>query len=227
MAQVWTDHPQPTHFTPLDLAYQHELSMMYGGYNVRGPFFYPQSPYGMGGLGDPAFGQAACAPPFQVQPGPFGSFTCVCPPDMYTVNDPIAGRSCVSSCPPGTIGPGGPGSACVADPNLVPPGMQINLQTGQVSGVGTPGTPTGPSGNLTPSAAPTQAPNSQPGIVPMNALPLNNQIPPLPNGGIPPAPQGMTSDSSSGPNTILGMSPTVLAVVGIGTLLLFTQGGKH
>ena len=221
MAHLWTDHPQPTHFTPLDLAYQHELSMMYGGYNVRGPFFYPKSPYGMGGLGAPAFGQPGCAPPFQVQSGPAGTFTCVCPDNMYTVNDPINGRSCVSSCPPGTLGPGGPGSMCVADPSYVPPGSQINLQTGAITPVGTP------IANLTPSAAPTQAPRFQPGIVPMNAMPLNNQIPPLPNGGIPPAPQGMTSDSSSGPNTILGMSPTVLAVVGIGALLLFTQGGKH
>lgn len=69
MAQVWLDHPQPTHLTPLDVAYQHELAMMYGGYNVRGPFFYPRSPYGMGSLGldcsDPNIGNPAPEPNYE------------------------------------------------------------------------------------------------------------------------------------------------------------------
>jgi hypothetical protein len=55
MAQVWLDHGIRTQVTPDQMAAEHLASIMYGAKNIRGPFFYPQSPYGqplgMGRLG--------------------------------------------------------------------------------------------------------------------------------------------------------------------------------
>lgn len=53
MAQLWLDHPMRTQVTPDQMAADHLTSIMYGAKNIRGPFFYPQSPYGqpIAGLG--------------------------------------------------------------------------------------------------------------------------------------------------------------------------------
>ena len=43
--------------TPDDLAINALISRMYGGGNIRGPYFYPRSPYALNGLGDLVPGQ--------------------------------------------------------------------------------------------------------------------------------------------------------------------------
>ena len=145
--------------------------------------------YAMGrGIG--AFGGCGCAAPFLVYNNPNGTCGCYCPDNLYTLNDPAAGRQCVSSCPPGTKPSGQPynwgypsadpntslflskSQSCIADPNYVPPGSQINLQTGVVSAVGTPGTPTGPQSTPIATPAPSSpVPPTTPNVLQSSAIP--------------------------------------------------------
>lgn len=234
--QMWLSNPQPTNLSPMDMMYQHERDMMLGLYNVRGRYFYPQSPYGMSGLGCSA-GEIStlqgcmnpCAPPFFAVPTVTSNlqdgYTCACPPSLFTLNDPTNGRQCVASCPTGTIpnpyGTGVPGQsqACVADPNYVPPGDQINLQTGAITPVGTPH-------NLTPSAAPTQAPASQPGVVPVAMTPKPPVIPsPAPVGSGQQQQQQTGSGAQTG-KTILGMPQDTFFLVAAGAAALIFFGMK-
>ena len=156
--------------------------------------------YRMGrGFGD--FGQCGCAPPALVtQAGPPGTCGCYCPDGYYTLNDPAAGRQCVKSCPPGTKPSGRPydwgyqadstsptgikplilsqSQACIADPSYVPLGSQINLQTGIVSPVGAPGTPTGPQSTPIATPAPSSpVPPTTPNVLQSSAIPPNISMP--------------------------------------------------
>jgi hypothetical protein len=140
-------------------------------------------PYRMGrGFGD--FGGCGCAAPFEVYNNPNGSCGCYCPDNLFTLNDPVAGRSCVSNCPPGTKPSGQPydwgypgnslilsqSQACIADPSYVPPGSQLNLQTGAVSAIGTPGSPTGP--QIAPASSPVPPPAAM--STPLTAAPQSS-----------------------------------------------------
>lgn len=46
------DNTLKFHTTPADIEMDQVIGRMYGNYNVRGPYFYPQSPNGLNGLGD-------------------------------------------------------------------------------------------------------------------------------------------------------------------------------
>lgn len=123
-----------------------------------------------------------CAPPSvavsSYYPGGTpGAYTCACPKGMYTVNDPGAGRFCVTSCPLGTIpNPNGPYDAggyqmytCQANPALGPAGTQLNLQTGAIAAPGTPGVPPAATSSPVPPASP-------------NTL-ISSGVPPAANSG--------------------------------------------
>src|SRR5271166_4701516 len=129
------------------------------------------SGFGAYALADPIPAGSMCPANMTAFPSVAGqpisvAYDCKCLPNLYVLNDPAQGRSCVSSCPPGTL-PGGdpgtsgsPGMMCVADPSYVPPGQQINLQTGQLSPVGSPltSTPANPTVQTPPPAAISSAP---------------------------------------------------------------------
>lgn len=211
MAQLWLDHPMRTQVTPDQMAADHLTRIMYGAKNIRGPFFYPKSPYGMGAVSCPPTppNYPYCGDILHLDP------TCEANNAQMQLDYSNAQIACQGGLPQIGYPTSIPAAYPTSIPAAPPPPTTPTVETGPA--------PTSASYyQLPPQAAPIAPPAAQPGVTPMTTgtssasqtVPASQQ-PPL----FQPAASGITASTSS--------NWEIWALAGAAVLAVFMMGGKH